>query len=141
MDNVYECMFLLDSNKYARDPGGVSGELDKIVQNCDGQVLVSRLWNEQKLAYPIDGHKKGTYWLSYFRMESGRQTEFNRMCRLNENIMRQLLLKVDPRIAETLIVHAGGAASSESADGGAAGSEVAGETSSESGAETAATDA
>ena len=32
--NVYEGMFLLDSNRYARDPGGVSNEINQIVQKC-----------------------------------------------------------------------------------------------------------
>ena len=106
--HVYECMFLLDSNRYARDPSGVSAELNVMVEQCDGTILVSRLWNEQKLAYPIDGHKKGTYWLSYFRLESNRQQELVRKFRLNEAILRQLILKVDPRIADALVQHAAG---------------------------------
>lgn len=106
--HVYECMFLLDSNRYARDPSGVSAELNVMVEQCGGTIMVSRLWNEQKLAYPIDGHKKGTYWLSYFRLESNRQQELVRKFRLNEAILRQLILKVDPRIAEALVQHAAG---------------------------------
>lgn len=106
--HVYEGMFLLDSNRYARDPSGVASELNAMVEQCGGTVMVSRLWNEQKLAYPIDGHKKGTYWLSYFRMDSSRQPELNRKCRLNENILRQLILKIDPRIADPLVQHASG---------------------------------
>ena len=48
---VYECMFLLDSNKYARDPNGVVAGLGAIVEKCGGELLASRLWNEQKLAF------------------------------------------------------------------------------------------
>lgn len=106
--NVYECMFILDSNRYARDPGGVSSQLPDLIKKCDGEVLASRLWNEQKLAYPIEGHRKGTYWLTYFRMESGRLVEFNRACHLNENIVRNLTLKVDPRLVDALVAHARG---------------------------------
>ena len=40
-----------------------------------GQVLASRLWNEQKMAYPIRGQRRGTYWLTYFRMPSGNLEE------------------------------------------------------------------
>ncbi|MDA0658124.1 MAG: 30S ribosomal protein S6 [Planctomycetota bacterium] len=113
--HVYECMFLLDSNRYARDPSGVSAELNSMVEQSGGTILVSRLWNEQKLAYPIDGHKKGTYWLSYFRLESSRQQEIVRKFRLNEAILRQLILKVDPRIADALVQHAAGGSVSLSA--------------------------
>ncbi len=103
---VYEGMFLLDSNRYARDPGGVSGQVAQILEKCGGEILASRLWNEQKLAYPIDGHRKGTYWLTYFRMDSQRQGELTRACRLNENILRNLIIRIDDRLVETLVRHA-----------------------------------
>ena len=106
--NVYECMFILDANRYARDPGGVSGRIPEIIERCGGEVLANRLWNEQKLAYPIEGHRKGTYWLTYFRMDSSRLVEFNRQCQLNENIVRNLVIKVDPRLVEALVAHARG---------------------------------
>ncbi len=104
--NVYETLFILDSNKYARDPGGVSGGIGELVQKCGGEVLASRLFNEQKLAYPINGQRKGTYWLAYFRLDSKQLAVWNRQCQLNEAIVRQLTLKVDPRLADVLVQHA-----------------------------------
>ncbi len=106
--NVYECMLIYDSNSYARDPAGVGNKITKMVSNCGGEMLVSRLWNEQKLAFPIKGHRKGTYWLSYFRLESKKLTEFNRACRLEDDIVRSLTLRVDPRLVDTLVAHAKG---------------------------------
>ncbi|HPM80588.1 MAG TPA: 30S ribosomal protein S6 [Candidatus Anammoximicrobium sp.] len=106
--NVYECMLIYDSNSYARDPAGVGSKITKMVSNCGGEMLVSRLWNEQKLAFPIKGHRKGTYWLSYFRLESTKLTEFNRACRLEDDIVRSLTLRVDPRLVDTLVAHAKG---------------------------------
>ncbi|MEZ6117941.1 MAG: 30S ribosomal protein S6 [Pirellulaceae bacterium] len=106
--NVYECLFLLDSNRYARDPNAVANQISEIVAKCGGEVMVSRLWNEQRLAYPIDGHRKGTYWLAYFKMSSEKQTDFNRMCQLNDSILRNLVLKVDSRLVDTLVAHASG---------------------------------
>ena len=108
VENVYECMFILDSNRYARDPGGVSGKIPQMVEECNGEVLASRLWTEQKLAYPIEGPRKGTYWLSYFRMDSQQVTAFNRACQLNDDILRNLTLRVDPRLVDTLVAHARG---------------------------------
>jgi small subunit ribosomal protein S6 len=100
-------MFLLDSNRYARDPNGVSNEIDQIVKKCGGEMLVSRLWSEQRLAYPIEGHRKGTYWLTYFKLDSVQQPALTRACQLNENIVRNLILKVDHRLVDTLVKHAG----------------------------------
>jgi small subunit ribosomal protein S6 len=117
-------MFLLDSNRYARDPGGVSNQIDQMVQDCGGEMLASRLWSEQKLAYPIGGHRKGTYWLTYFRMDSLKQSDLTRSCRLNENILRNLIIRIDDRLVDTLVEHA---KSSASTTGSATAESAAGE--------------
>ena len=67
-DNVYEGMFILDSSRYGHDPEAVSGQIDETIQKLGGKILVSRLWEERRLAYPIKSHRKGTYWLTYFRL-------------------------------------------------------------------------
>ena len=108
--NVYECMFILDSNRYARDPAGISGQIPQMIEEFGGEILASRLWNEQRLAYPIEGHRKGAYWLTYFRMQTEKVVDFNRACRLNENVLRNLTLRVDPRLVDTLVAHARGEA-------------------------------
>jgi ribosomal protein S6 len=61
---VYEGLFIFDSNKFARDRDSLSQEVEKLVEDVDGEILVSRLWEERRLAYPVDGHRKGTYWLT-----------------------------------------------------------------------------
>jgi small subunit ribosomal protein S6 len=105
---VYECMAILDPNKYAQDHAGMAAKIPDYVSKVGGEVLVSRLWNEQKLAYPIDGHKKGVYWLTYFRADGQKLVEFNRALQIDETIVRSLTLKVDPRLVEALVEHAKG---------------------------------
>jgi len=106
--NVYECLFILDPNRYARDPHAVSATIPVMVEKCEGEILANRLWNEQKLAYPINGHRKGTYWLTYFRMESTQLPLFNRSCQLNDALLRHMVTKVDPRLVDILVAHARG---------------------------------
>jgi small subunit ribosomal protein S6 len=101
-------MFILDANRYARDPAGVSGQIPRLVEKCGGEILASRLWNEQKLAYPIRGQRKGTYWLTYFRMDSDKLVEFNRSCRLHDSILRNLTIRVENRLVAPLVAHARG---------------------------------
>lgn len=104
--NVYEGMYILDSNRYSRDQTGVAGQIPDMVQKLGGEMLASRLWEERRLAYPIDGHRKGTYWLTYFKLDSGKLADLTRQCHLSESIVRTLFLKVDPRIADALVSHA-----------------------------------
>ena len=104
--NVYEGMFILDSNRYGRDPETVSGQIPAMIEKLGGEILVSRLWEERRLAYPIKGQRKGTYWLAYFRLESTRLNEVKRLCQITDDILRVLFLKEDPRIVEALVAHA-----------------------------------
>src|SRR5277367_2448373 len=99
-------MFILDSNRYARDPGGVSGQIPEMIQKLGGEMLVSRLWEDRRLEYPINGHRRGTYWLAYFKLESTQLTALNRQSQLNDSIVRSLVLKIHPRIVDAVVEHA-----------------------------------
>ncbi|MCU0717897.1 30S ribosomal protein S6 [Pirellulaceae bacterium SH501] len=103
---IYECLFLFDSNHYARDPGGVAASVQSMIADLGGEILVSRLWAEQRLAYPIKGHNKGTYWLAYFRLDTLKLKELNRTCQLNESLLRFMFTKIDPRLIDALVAHA-----------------------------------
>lgn len=104
--NVYEGMFILESGRYGRDPDGVAGQIPQMIAEAGGKILVSRLWEERRLAYPIKGHRKGTYWLTYFQLEGPQLSDIRRKTDLNETILRALFLKVNPRIVDALVAHA-----------------------------------
>lgn len=104
--NVYEGMFILDSGRFARDPEGISAQLNKLVGEAGGEIFVSRLWEERRLAYPIKGQRKGVYWLMYFRLDSLKLVELNRQFELFDANIRNLLIKIDPRIVDELVEHA-----------------------------------
>jgi len=103
---VYEGMFILDASKFARDPAGSAQQIVGLIEQFGGTVLASRLWDERKLAYPIKGHKKGVYWLTYFNMPSTNLTALERQCEITDDILRKLVLKIEPRIADALVQHA-----------------------------------
>lgn len=104
--NVYEGMFILDSNRFGRDPDGVAGQIPAAIEKLGGEMLISRLWEERRLAYPIKGQRKGTYWLTYFRLDSEQLAGLRRQCDITESILRFLFLKIDPRIVDALVAHA-----------------------------------
>jgi small subunit ribosomal protein S6 len=101
--NVYECMFLLDTNKVAGDPAAASKQLHAILERNQAEVLASRPWDERRLAYPIRGHKKGLYYLTYFRSEGKNLATIERDFALNETILRTLILHVDPKLVDVML--------------------------------------
>ena len=104
--NFYDGLFILNPEAYSRNPEDVSGAIAKTIESLGGTVRVSRLWEERRLAYQIDGHRRGTYWLTYFRLATDQLQELNRQFQLNNNVIRFLVTRVDSRLEETLVQHA-----------------------------------
>src|ERR1051325_853178 len=98
--NTYECMFLLDSNRVAGDIPAAAQQLHAILERNHAEILASRPWDERRLAYPIKGHKKGLYYLTYFRTEAKNLLNIERDVALSELILRSLVLLVDPKMVE-----------------------------------------
>lgn len=107
-NNTYELLLILDSNHYARDPGGIGKQIEEIVTEARGSVLVNRLWMEQKLAYPIDKHQKGTYWLTYFEGPGSAIAKIDRALKLYEPAIRHMAVKLEPRLIELILANARG---------------------------------
>jgi small subunit ribosomal protein S6 len=99
-------MFILDSNRFARDRAALSGEVEAMITAAGGEVLVSRLWEERRLAYAIGSHRKGTYWLIYFSGPSSMVEPLNRQSELQESILRHLVLKIHPHLVDVMLEHA-----------------------------------
>ena len=101
--NVYECMFLLDTNKVAGDVANADKQLRTIFERNNAEVLVSRPWDERRLMYQIAKQKKGLYYLTYFSAEGKSLVGIESDCKLSEMIMRQMILRIDPKLVETML--------------------------------------
>ena len=89
---TYEGMFLVHSG---RDFQTASQPIVKVLERSEAQVLSIRPWEERRLAYQIKGQKRGLYVLTYFKADPQRIAELERDCRLNEDILRVLILRRD----------------------------------------------
>ena len=105
-ENVYEGLYILNSELYAKTPDEVSGQMAAFIEKIGGEVLLSRLWDERRLAYPIKGHRRGTYWLTYFKIDPAKIKELTRQFQITDSILRFMFLKLDPRIVDAVVEHA-----------------------------------
>ena len=101
--NVYECMFLLDTNKVAGDVPTAAGQIKQLLERNNAEVLASRPWDERRLAYPIKGHKKGLYYLTYFKADGKELKNIEHDVQLAELILRHLVLRVDPKLVNIML--------------------------------------
>jgi small subunit ribosomal protein S6 len=105
---VYEGLFIFDSNRFARDRDALAREVEGYVEAAGGELLVSRLWEERRLAYAIKGQRKGAYWLMYFRIPTLQLTGLARQCEINDSILRQLFVRLPDSLVEPILAHAKG---------------------------------
>jgi small subunit ribosomal protein S6 len=102
--NVYECMFILDSTKVAGNVEVADKQIRAILEKHNAEVLVSRQWgDDRKFTYPIKKHKKGIYYLTYFSSEGKNLVAIENDCSLNEMILRLMVLKIHPKLVETML--------------------------------------
>lgn len=92
--SVYEAMFLL-STAQAADFGGAIAHINEILARSQAEVIAMKKWDERRLAYEIDGNKRGVYILAYFKAPNELLGGLERDLRLSEKVMRSLILRAD----------------------------------------------
>jgi small subunit ribosomal protein S6 len=68
-------------------------KLSQLLSEGEGEVKEVQRWGRRKIAYEIRGKGEGHYTLLRFMGEPGLIAGFERACRLNELILRHLVLK------------------------------------------------
>ena len=101
--NVYECLFLLDANKVAGDVPAAAKQIHTVLEKYQAEILASRPWDERRLCYPVNGQKKGLYYLTYFKLDGRKLTTIQHDFALNETIIRSLVLRVEPKHVDTML--------------------------------------
>jgi small subunit ribosomal protein S6 len=100
---TYEGMFLLDSAKAAVNWDESVKHVHGILTKHNAEIVASRQWDERRLAYPVKGHKKGTYLLTYFKADGSDLKEIVADCHLSDLILRELILKVPVKLVDHLV--------------------------------------
>ena len=108
-ENMYEGMFLVDSNQYANDPDGTVEAIMAILERAEAKVVAHRPWQDGKLAYEVDGHRKGLHYLVCFKMPPAGMDVVTRQCSLSDVVIRQLVIKHRVELFEAMVAALTGA--------------------------------
>ena len=115
-EQLYEGMFLLDSGKFAADPDKLTGQILAILQKAGATVVAHRPWQDGKLAYVIEGHRKGLHYLVLFRMATDAMPDVLRACKLNETVLRQMILRHPQKLFDAMVAAVSPVVETEVAD-------------------------
>ncbi len=92
--NAYEGLFLFPQTVSA-DLQAVVDLLRGILAKADAEIISLRKWEERRLAYEIQGHKRGVYFLVYFRAARTSLVGIERSCNLSEQLLRFMMVRAD----------------------------------------------
>jgi small subunit ribosomal protein S6 len=87
---LYESMFLVDNARAKEDLDGTVAELREMVERVGGEIVNCDKWDEKKLAYAINGQRRGTYVLCHWNGPPGAPAKLERACRLSALVLRVL---------------------------------------------------
>ena len=114
---LYEGMFLVSQAAVTNGIDACLETLAGLLARIDAEVLALRKWDDRKLSYTIDGQKRGTFLIAYFRCVPTSLIKLERDCNLEDDIIRVMFTKCDHfgeieiehAINDTQLVHAGSA--------------------------------
>ena len=89
----YEIMFIVKATLDEKTLADTTKEIQSLITNNKGKVIEFKDLGRKKLAYPIDKELSGFYYLMNVEATTVLVQEFDRKLRINENILRHLILK------------------------------------------------
>ncbi len=97
---TYEGMFVLPAG--IGDFETVAEPIRRIMARNEAEILALNPWDERRLAYEIQGYRRGVYALVYFKAETSKIREIEHDCQLEEHVLRLLIIRRDNLTQETI---------------------------------------
>ena len=91
----YEAMFIIKPDLSEDQKKALFSQINEAITKNKGDVLQAAVWSEKrKFCFPVNKHPQGTYYLMNFALEPQAIGEIRRLYKLNENILRVLIIKI-----------------------------------------------
>jgi len=94
----YEGMFLVDPVRHTADAEAVEGVVRGLLEKHGAKIHQIEKWDDRKLAYEINGHKRGVYLLAHFEMPGAGVDPLRQELRITDEILRMLVLRLETDI-------------------------------------------
>ena len=88
-------MYILKADLEEEARKALVDQLHNIIVNDGGEVTNVDEWGLRDFAYEIDGMTKGYYVVTEFNGTPEAVSEFDRICRINANVVRSMILNLN----------------------------------------------
>ena len=93
--NKYEIMFIVRPDMEEAEIKKTAESIKKVLTDKKAKVLEEKAMGQRELAYEINKFSTGYYYLYVVEANSEAEQEFNRVARINESILRSIVVKVE----------------------------------------------
>ncbi|MGP1256317.1 MAG: 30S ribosomal protein S6 [Kiloniellales bacterium] len=90
----YESVIIARQDLSAQQVEQLTGELTEVIKAGGGEVAKSESWGLRNLTYKIKKNRKGHYVLMNLDAPAEAVTEYERVMRFNEDVLRYLTVRV-----------------------------------------------
>ena len=98
---LYEGMYILSASLSEEALKKALERITKTIEENGGEIHKIHEMGRKKLAYEIDGHKQGQYFLLYFSVDPTLLEEMWKEYHLNEDLIRYMTMRVE-KVVEKL---------------------------------------
>lgn len=91
----YEIMFIVKPTIEEEAIKKTAEEMKNVVEKAGGKIVGEKAMGQREMAYEIEGHKKGYYYLYTIEAEAKIVEEINRVANVSEEIIRHIVIKVE----------------------------------------------
>jgi small subunit ribosomal protein S6 len=88
-------MFILPSDLEEEAVAATTERVRSLVTSRGGEIRDMEVWGRRRLAYPIKRRHDGIFHLAHFKLDPELTVEMDRALRLNEQILRHLIIRTD----------------------------------------------
>lgn len=93
----YELVYILPPTVEEEQTTGVIESVSNFIQSLKGEVQEVKPWGRRRFAYPIKHFREGGYVEMHFKLDPAMSADLERGLRLNESVLRYMLVRKDQR--------------------------------------------
>lgn len=91
----YEIMFIVRPDMEETEIQKTAETMKKVLTDKGSNMLEEKAMGQRELAYEINKFKTGYYYLFVVEANAEAVAEFDRVVRINESLLRHLIIKVE----------------------------------------------
>ena len=91
----YEIMFVVKPDIEEAEIKKTAESMKKVLTDSKAKVIEEKAMGQRELAYEINKYTTGYYYLYVVEASKEAEQEFNRVARINENLLRSIVVSVE----------------------------------------------